>query len=204
MSIDNATLQEQLAHLPDSERWATRPEVSDLLVLLNPGEKLLAGVTALVKESGKLAVRSWLVVATTNRLICLLRSGAAVRKFEIPVGIMKAAYTDARLGYHEVHVEATTGKLVISGTSKDAAVALSSALSARLTELSQHAQPAAPAENAQTAATAQTAQSASPDVQEQIRQLVAEVEHSKKRIAAIEEVLRRAAARNQAAKAPDA
>ena len=195
MAIDNATLQEQLASLPDSERWATRPEVSDLVELLNPGEQILTGVTALVKESGKLAVRSWLVIATDQRLVCLLRSGAAVRKLEVAMNTVRAAYTDARLGYHEVHVESNAGKLIVSGTSKEASVALSSVIVARQQEIQKQ-----PASEVVTIKPVQL----SGDVQHQIQQLVAEVENTKKRLAVVEEVLRRAAARNQAAKANEA
>ena len=195
MAIDNATLQEQLASLPDSERWATRPEVSDLVDLLSPGEQILTGVTALVKESGKLAVRTWLVIATNQRLICLLRSGAAVRKLETPIHLMKAAYTDARLGYHEVHVESSMGKLIISGTAKEASVELCSILAARM-----KAQQQQPAAEVVTVKPVQL----TGDVQHQIQQLVAELESTKKRLAVVEEVLRRAAARNQAAKANEA
>src|SRR4051812_42992692 len=98
MAIERSVLSDQLAALPDSAPWAGRPEVEELHTLLSPGEKVLVGVTGWLIESGKLAVRTWLIVATTNRLICLLKAGSAgVRKVELPVTTMKAAYTDARL-----------------------------------------------------------------------------------------------------------
>lgn len=115
--------------VPDVERWGARPEVPEILNLFTPGERPLAGATGWLIESGKLAVRTWLIVVTTNRLFCALKTGtAAIRKVELPLSVIKTAHTDARLGYHEVHVESTSGKIVISGMPKDAAVAIASAI----------------------------------------------------------------------------
>lgn len=231
MPIDRAQLDKQLTALPDWERWSKRQELQDLANTLNPGERVLTAGTALLVESGKLAVKTWIYAATPDRLVCLLKGGpTGVKKMELKAGDMTAAYTDARLGYHEVIIEGKQGKTILSFLPKDSAVALSSALSSQimlrhqpvkddnplpLLEESVAAQPMAaalappaPVEAAPSiiAIPLNDTPNAGADITlrelaayvEKVQRLEAEMANAKKRLAAIEDVIRRAAARSAA------
>ncbi len=234
MAVDRALLDRQLAELPESARWAVRPEVQDLANLLTPGERVVTGVTGWLIESGKLAMRTWLIIATSQRLFCLRKVGdAGLRKVEMPISVMRAAYTDARLGYHEVIVESSGPKIVVSGMAKESAVLLAAALNAQMQvtkerrnevtkERSNEATLEREMEDADQAALmpaevptlVNIAVVAGQEVvsraevtalAEQVQRLEAELQHARKRLAAVEDVIRKAAARaaaNAQAKAP--
>lgn len=216
MSIERAQLDHQLNELPDSARWASRPELQDLAGMMNGSERALTGGTAWLIEAGKLAVKTWVVICTTERLICLLKGGATgIRKLELNIGEMKSAYTDARLGYHEVIVESSVGKTILSGMPKDSAIALSGALSAQIAMRLESARvtTAQPGEITQTVlanapAPAPNPIASAPDVGteitlsdlaacvEKVQRLETAMLQAQKRLAAIEDVIRRAAARS--------
>lgn len=182
MPIEVVALEQQLQAIPEYERWAARPELQDLAAIMNSGERVTAGVQGMLLESGKLAVRTWLIIATDNRLLCLLKNGSAgLRKVELPIGIMKAAYTDSKLGHHEVIIESSAAKIIISRMSKEAALGLSSALTA--------AQRAAPS------ASGPVATSAELTLTDEVRRLNLELEQTKKRLTIVEDFLKRAAAK---------
>lgn len=220
MPIDRAQLDQQLNELPDSARWSNRPEIHDLAAVMEPGERALAGGTAWLIEKGKLAVRTWVAICTTERLICLLKGGpGGVRKVELAADRMKAAYTDARLGYHEVIVESNEEKTILSGMPKDSAVALCAALSSQIVMRQQglHAttqagidipasEPPLPAPAAIMAIPTGQAANVGTDITlrelaayvEKVQRLEREMLQAQKRLAAIEDVIRRAAARSSA------
>ncbi|HUP88509.1 MAG TPA: PH domain-containing protein [Longimicrobiales bacterium] len=195
MPIEVVALEQQLQAIPEYDRWAARPELQDLAAIMNSGERITAGVQGMLIESGKLAMRTWLIIATNNRLLCLLKNGSAsLRKVELPIGIMKAAYTDSKLGHHDVIVESSAAKIVISRMSKDAAVSLSSALTLRIKQIQEAAawtaaQPAAPT------AAGPIASSAELTLTDEVRRLNLELEQTKKRLTIVEDFLKRAAAK---------
>jgi len=223
MPIDRATLDRQLAQLTDSARWVGRPEVDELPAILNQGERVLAATTAWLVESGKLAVRTWVVLVTTERLICVLKGGSTSKdgttgskKVELAVVAMKSAHTDARLGYHEVIIEQIDGgKMIISGLPKDSAVWLATALASQITAHHEPvpmplpvAIPEPPASFSPVPAAEAPSEAYSPGVAditlgdlaglvEKVQQLEANRLEIEKRLAAMEEVIRRAAARPQ-------
>lgn len=195
MALELATLQMQLADVPDSARWSARPEIHDLAALLHHGERVQSGATGWLIESGKLAVRTWLIVATTDRLLCLLKSGSSgLRKVELNIDTMKSAYTDARLGYHEVAIESSEGKMIVSGISKEAAVALASSLSTRIEIRKQRAATAPLSADAPLPLLSDVA----PSEDDRVLVLEAELAEVKKRLALVEEIIRRAQARTAA------
>ena len=210
MSVDRAVLDQQLEGVPEAARWLKRPEVNLLATLIAADERVLTGVTGWVIERGKLAVRTWLVFATSQRLLCLLKG----RAVEIPLAAMKAAYTDARLGYHEVIIESADDKLVVSGMPKDAAVRLATALSGALAR--QPSPGAARAANefdldvdgdslpmlSDTFDGAPVTHAEMEEYVQQMKRVMAEIENTRRRLSAVEDIIRKAAARSAAAKVP--
>ena len=223
MAVDRALLDRQLAELPESARWAVRPEVQDLANLLTPGERVVTGVTGWLIESGKLAMRTWLIIATSQRLLCLRKVGdAGLRKVEMPISVMRAAYTDARLGYHEVIVDSSGPKIVVSGMAKESAVLLAAALNAQMQVTKERSNEGTKERTneatkersnedtlergmpAEVPTLANIAVVAGQDavsraevtaLAEQVQRLEAELQHTRKRLAAVEDVIRKAAAR---------
>jgi hypothetical protein len=74
MPIDRGVLEQQLQMLGESSRWWGRRELRDLPAVLDADERILAishGKIARVR----LLRRSWLIVVTGRRLLCLRSSG---------------------------------------------------------------------------------------------------------------------------------
>ena len=180
MSVDRAVLNQLLTLVPGSERWLDRVELNFLATILGADERVVAGDTALLIERGKLAMRTWVIVVTNERLVCLKGSSDGLRKVEMPISRMTAAHTEARLGYYEVVVESGKEKLILSRLPMEAAMDLASALNSQLA----HERPVAPVTRAE------------------VDRLTAELENTKKRLAAVEEIIKRAAARSTAAVPP--
>ncbi|MGQ0561577.1 MAG: PH domain-containing protein [Gemmatimonadota bacterium] len=188
MPVDHVLLEQELAKLPESSRWVGRPEANHLAALLNADERVLLGVTGMLIESGKLAVRSWLLIVTSQRLLGLLKGGPeGLRKLELPVTSITAAYTNATLTHHEVIVESSGRKLLISGLRKESAIALSSALISQvaLREQLQDAPRVAALATPAGAVRAELSES-----RERIRQLEAELQKAREHIDMLENTLR--------------
>lgn len=82
MPIDRGILEQQLQSLGESSRWWGRRELRDLPAVLDAEERVLAisyGKIARVR----VLRRSWLIVVTGRRLLCLRSSGASWRQLEI-------------------------------------------------------------------------------------------------------------------------
>lgn len=81
--MDRSTLTEQLDALGGSSRWWNERELRDLPSILQPDEEVLAIARGKV---GRIRVmrRSWLVLATDQRLLCVRSMrGAGWRQFEL-------------------------------------------------------------------------------------------------------------------------
>jgi hypothetical protein len=180
MSVDRAVLNELLTLVPGSERWLERTELNFLATILGADERIIAGDTALLIERGKLAMRTWVVVVTTERLVCLKGSSDGLRKVEMPVSRMTAAYSEARLGYHEVIVESGKEKLILSRLPTEAALDLANAISSQFAQANRTA----------------------PVTRAEFEALAIELDNAKKRLSAVEEIIKRAAARSGAAGTP--
>lgn len=96
MPIDRGILDQQLQSLGDAARWWDQRELRDLPGVLHPDEKLLA------IARGKLARirvvrRSWLIVVTDQRLLCL-RSGGPTRWQQLEVNADEIERVSLRVG----------------------------------------------------------------------------------------------------------
>lgn len=200
MPVDRAVLEQRLAHVPDSSRWLARPEVPHLASLLDDGEQVHLGVTGWVVESGKLAMRTWLVLTTSDRLLCLLGGGENMKKLQIPLSDMKSAHTDARLGYYEVTVESARRKLILSGLPKEAAVNLSAMISTLISRRDEVASAPLEAPVMPVESNAVTREELQVYVQK-VEKLEAELQQARQRLAAVEQVIRNAQAKAAAAAA---
>jgi hypothetical protein len=84
MPIDRGALDQQLHALGESADWWNQRELRDLPNVLQPDEQILA------MSRGKIARvrvlrRSWLIVVTNRRLLCLRSAGAPTwRQLEVP------------------------------------------------------------------------------------------------------------------------
>ncbi|HET9985713.1 MAG TPA: PH domain-containing protein [Longimicrobiales bacterium] len=83
MSVGRGLIDEQLQQLGESMRWRDQRELRDLPAVLHADERLLA------VARGKLArtrlSRSWLIVVTNTRLLCLRTTGRATwAQLEVP------------------------------------------------------------------------------------------------------------------------
>ena len=81
MPIDRGTIDQQLRALGETSRWDER-ELRDLPTVLHSDETILA------ISRGKIARlrwlrRSWLIVVTNERLLCLRSSGRSWRQLEV-------------------------------------------------------------------------------------------------------------------------
>ncbi len=96
MAIDRGTIDKQLQALGDSARWWDQRELRDLPSVMNEGERILA------IARGKLARvrwlrRSWLIVATDRRLLCL-RSGGPTKWQQVEVDAGQITRVALRVG----------------------------------------------------------------------------------------------------------
>lgn len=83
MAIGRGVIDQQLEELGEGMRWRDQRELRDLPAVLHPDERLLA------IARGKLArtrlSRSWLIVVTNMRLLCLRTTGRATwAQLEVP------------------------------------------------------------------------------------------------------------------------
>lgn len=91
MPLDRGIIDQQLQALGDSARWWNERELRDLPSVLYGDEQILA------ISRGKIARlrwlrRSWLIVVTDRRLLCMRSSGTSWRQLEVPAGqIYRAA-----------------------------------------------------------------------------------------------------------------
>jgi hypothetical protein len=89
MPVDRGAIDLQLREIGEGERWWERREFRDLPYILHPDERILGIVNG--KLLGRRGPRlrpgaRWLIVATSQRLICLNQERFARKQIEIPVG----------------------------------------------------------------------------------------------------------------------
>jgi len=96
MAIDRGILDQQLQTLGDATRWWDQRELRDLPGVLRPDEKLLAIARGKIARIRVLR-RSWLIVVTDKRLLCL-RSGGPTRWQQIEVDADEIERVTLRVG----------------------------------------------------------------------------------------------------------
>lgn len=106
MAIGRGVIDQQLEELGEGMRWRDQRELRDLAAVLNADERLLA------IARGKLArtrlSRSWLIVVTNARLLCLRTTGRATwAQLEVPAG--QIARVALRVGPFRARVRVVAG-----------------------------------------------------------------------------------------------
>lgn len=96
MAIDRGILDQQLQSLGDAARWWGERELRDLPGILYPEEKLIAIARGKIARI-RVIRRSWLIVVTNRRLLCL-RSGGATRWQQIEVDADEIERVSLRVG----------------------------------------------------------------------------------------------------------
>ena len=86
MPLDRGTIDQQLQALGDGSRWWDQRELRDLPTVLDADERILAIARGKIARI-RLLRRSWLIVATNQRLLCI-RSGSRTswRQLSLKVG----------------------------------------------------------------------------------------------------------------------
>jgi hypothetical protein len=95
MPVDRGIVDLQLQALGESARWEER-ELRDLPAVLHPGEQILAVARGKIARVRWLR-RSWLIVVTQNRLLCL-RSTAGGGWRQVEVGADQITRVAMRVG----------------------------------------------------------------------------------------------------------
>lgn len=86
MPIDRGIVDQQLLALGEGSRWWNERELRDLPAVLNPDEHVLAIARGKLTRLRWLR-RSWLIVVTEKRLLCLRSAGqTGWRQFEVAAG----------------------------------------------------------------------------------------------------------------------
>jgi hypothetical protein len=84
MPIDRGALDQQLQSLDEGSKWWDQRELRDLPSVLQPDEQILAVSRGKVARV-RILRRSWLIVVTNRRLLCMRSSGEpAWRQLEVP------------------------------------------------------------------------------------------------------------------------
>lgn len=84
MPLDRGIVDQQLQALGEGTGWWDRRELRDLPAILRADERILAIAYGKVGRI-RLARRSWLIVATDARLLCLKSYGRSWRQIEVDV-----------------------------------------------------------------------------------------------------------------------
>jgi hypothetical protein len=107
MSMDRGTLDQQLQALGEGSQWWDRRELRDLPNVLLPDERILAVSRGKIARV-RLVRRSWLIVVTDRRLLCLRSAGEpAWRQLEVPAS--QIAQVSMRVGLFRGRVVVRAG-----------------------------------------------------------------------------------------------
>ena len=130
----NASTTGLLAWLPDRER-------AELEELLRPGEDVLFATAGRIIRSGIVALRSWTILVTSARLLCVRGTGLLSRRvIEIPATDITSVDVFQRALQTEVRITATAGTLRFGGVTRLMAAQLAAAVS-EVCARDDHAQP---------------------------------------------------------------
>lgn len=89
MPIDRGAIDAQLREIGEGERWWEQREFRDLPYILGEDERLQALVVGKLFGSRRprvLPAAHWLIVATTQRLICLKKERFGRQQLDVPLG----------------------------------------------------------------------------------------------------------------------
>jgi hypothetical protein len=109
MAVDRGEIDQQLQAIRESDQWWEQREFRELARLLYPGERLLGLVNG--KLLGRMprprAPRRWLIVATTQRLICLHHGRLGRRQIQIQPDMVTRIYHSSRLRNYQIAISTT-------------------------------------------------------------------------------------------------
>ena len=109
MAVDRGEIDQQLQAIRESDRWWEQREFRELPHMLYPGERLLGLVTG--KLYGRMprprAPRTWLIVATTQRLICLHQSIFGRKQIQILPDMVTRVYHSSRVTNYQIAISTT-------------------------------------------------------------------------------------------------
>lgn len=109
MSVDRGEIDQQLLAIRESDHWWEQREFRELARVLFPSERILGLVNG--KLFGRMprprAPRQWLIVATTQRLICISNSVLGRRQIEIFPDMVTRIYHSSRLRNYQIAISTT-------------------------------------------------------------------------------------------------
>lgn len=100
MSVDRGAIDEQLREIGEGERWWEQREFRDLPHILHPDERLRGLVIGRFlgpRRPKVVPAGRWLIVATTQRLICLKQERFGRKQVEVPVDQILGMWHTSRL-----------------------------------------------------------------------------------------------------------
>jgi len=114
MPIDRGSIDAQLRDIGEGDRWWEQREFRDLPYVLQPDERILALANGRVLLRRRPRLRSgppWLVVITSQRLICLRQERFARRQVEYAWDQVTGLDHRSRLRSYEIRVTTPTGRV---------------------------------------------------------------------------------------------
>lgn len=109
MAVDRGEIDQQLYAIREGEHWWEHREFRELPHILFDGERILGLVSG--KLLGRMprprTPRKWLVVATSQRLICLTRGVLGRKQIEIFPDMIRRVYHSSRLRSYQIAVSTT-------------------------------------------------------------------------------------------------
>ncbi|MEX2572300.1 MAG: PH domain-containing protein [Gemmatimonadota bacterium] len=108
MAVDRGVIDAQLKDIGEGARWWEQREFRDLPYVLHPDEQihgLLNGKLLGGRRPRLLPARQWLIVATSQRLICLRQERFARRQVEFAAGEIVRLDHRSRLRDYQIVVE---------------------------------------------------------------------------------------------------
>ena len=109
MAVDRGEIDQQLQAIRESDQWWEQREFRELAHLLYPGERLLGLVNG--KLLGRMprprAPRRWLIVATTQRLLCLHNGPLGRKQIQILPDMVTRVYHSSRVSNYQIHISTT-------------------------------------------------------------------------------------------------
>lgn len=89
MSVERSTIDAQLREIGEGERWWEEREFRDLPYILDPDERIhgvVHGKLIMSRRPRALPSAHWLIVATSQRLVCLKRERVGRQQVDIDLG----------------------------------------------------------------------------------------------------------------------
>jgi hypothetical protein len=109
MAVDRGEIDQQLQAIRESDSWWEQREFRELAHLLYPGERLLGLVNG--KLLGRMprprTPRRWLIVATTQRLLCLHQGTFGRRQIQILPDMVTRVYHSSRVRNYQIAISTT-------------------------------------------------------------------------------------------------